>query len=158
MKSKNLISSLIILIGLNLTACIPLQLAIESIPTEENKQGQERSFERWDLKPGSVYDGDTLRVKNDEKELKIRFCGIDAPERDMPMGINARDHLRLLIEIGHGELLLVPIEKDRYGRTIAEVYVQDSNSTAMQFLKRPLNRNPNRNAVQPTYVRNRTRC
>ena len=31
------------------------------------------------------------------------------------------------------EPLLVPIEKDRYGRTVAEVYVQDSKNTAINL-------------------------
>ena len=31
------------------------------------------------------------------------------------------------------ELLIVPIEEDRYGRTVAEVYVQDSKNTAVNL-------------------------
>ena len=38
-----------------------------------------------------------------------------------------------LVELGNGNLLLVPIEKDRYGRTVAEVYVKDSKSTAINL-------------------------
>ena len=38
--------------------------------------------EHWTVKPGSVYDGDTLRVVRGNEELKIRFCGIDAPEKE----------------------------------------------------------------------------
>ena len=91
------------------------------------------SFERWNLKPGSVYDGDTLRVVRGNEELKIRFCGIDAPEKQMPMGIESRDYLRSLVDIGKGELLLVPVEKDRYGRTVAEVYVQDRKTSAINL-------------------------
>lgn len=40
---------------------------------------------------------------------------------------------RSLIDTGNGELLLVPIETDRYGRTVAEVYVQDSSNTAIHL-------------------------
>ncbi len=35
--------------------------------------------------------------------------------------------------MGNGELLLVPVEKDRYGRTVAEVYVKDSRNTAINL-------------------------
>jgi endonuclease YncB( thermonuclease family) len=49
------------------------------------------------------------------------------------MGVESRDHLRSLVDIGKGELLLVPVEKDRYGRTVAEVYVKDSQSTAINL-------------------------
>ena len=32
--------------------------------------------ERWRVKSGSIYDGDTLRVVRDDEELKIRICGM----------------------------------------------------------------------------------
>ncbi len=35
--------------------------------------------------------------------------------------------------MGNGELLLVPVEKDRYGRTVAEVYVQDRKDSAVNL-------------------------
>ena len=38
-----------------------------------------------------------------------------------------------LVDISNGELLLVPIEEDRYKRTVAEVYVKDSRSTAINL-------------------------
>lgn len=79
--------------------------------------------EMWTVKPGSVYDGDTLRVVRGNEELKIRFCGIDAPEIEQPLGIESRDHLRSLIDLGGGSVLLVPVETDRYERTVAELYV-----------------------------------
>jgi endonuclease YncB( thermonuclease family) len=50
--------------------------------------------QEWTVKPGSIYDGDTLRVVRGNEELKIRFCGIDAPELDQPLGIESRDYLR----------------------------------------------------------------
>jgi endonuclease YncB( thermonuclease family) len=136
MNPKTFVNGSVLFIGLGLAAYSQLngyrlRFNIESVPVEEGKQGQEHTFERWNLKPGSIYDGDTLRVRRGEEELKIRFCGIDAPEKKMPMGIESRDHLRSLV--GNGELLLVPVEKDRYGRTVAEVYVQDSRSTAINL-------------------------
>ncbi|MEM7757129.1 MAG: hypothetical protein AAF298_03225 [Cyanobacteria bacterium P01_A01_bin.40] len=50
--------------------------------------------EKWQVKPGSIYDGDTLRVVRGDEELKIRFCGIDAPEIKQPLGVESRDYLR----------------------------------------------------------------
>lgn len=79
--------------------------------------------EYYQLVPGSVYDGDTLRVTNGTQEIKIRFCGIDAPEKEQAMGIESRDHLRSLIDQGDGSLVILPVEIDRYGRTVAEVFV-----------------------------------
>ncbi|MGB5635412.1 MAG: thermonuclease family protein, partial [Waterburya sp.] len=49
------------------------------------------------------------------------------------LGIEARDYLRSLVSLGNGKLLLVPIEKDRYGRTVAELYVQDRSDSAINL-------------------------
>jgi endonuclease YncB( thermonuclease family) len=51
------------------------------------------------------------------------LCGIDAPERDQPLGIESRDYLRSLIERGDGRVHLVRVEEDRYGRTVAELFL-----------------------------------
>jgi endonuclease YncB( thermonuclease family) len=77
--------------------------------------------EVWQIKEGSIYDGDTLRVVKGSEELKIRLCGIDAPEKKQELGIAARDYLRSLVKKGNGTVSLIPIEKDRYGRTVAEL-------------------------------------
>ena len=77
----------------------------------------------WRVKPGSIYDGDTLRLLGDNRELKIRLCGIDAPEKQMPLGIEARDYLRSLIDKSNGRVHLIEVETDRYGRTVAELFV-----------------------------------
>ena len=77
----------------------------------------------WRIKDGSIYDGDTLRVVRGSEELKIRFCGIDAPEKEQDLGIESRDHLRSLVAQGDGSVIVVPIEEDRYGRTVAELFI-----------------------------------
>ena len=79
--------------------------------------------EYYQLVPGSIYDGDTLRVTDGLEELKLRLCGIDAPEKEQPLGLEARDHLRSLIDQGDGTVIVVPIEEDRYGRTVAELFI-----------------------------------
>jgi endonuclease YncB( thermonuclease family) len=84
------------------------------------------------LVPGSIYDGDTLRVNLNGVETRIRLCGIDAPERDQPLGIAARDHLRSLINRGNGLIIVVPVERDQYGRTVAELYVQPRSGLGYQ--------------------------
>jgi len=44
-----------------------------------------------------VIDGDTLKVKIQGAELKVRLIGIDAPESDQPFGDAARDELASLV-------------------------------------------------------------
>ena len=53
-----------------------------------------RDATAWRVKPGSIYDGDTLRLIGGDRELKIRLCGIDAPELKQTLGVEARDYLR----------------------------------------------------------------
>ncbi|MEQ8996395.1 MAG: thermonuclease family protein [Coleofasciculus sp. B1-GNL1-01] len=76
------------------------------------------------LTPGSVYDGDTFRAtcEGETEELKVRLCGIDAPEKDQALGIESRDTLRELMGI-HSDLFLVVVDRDRYGRKVAEAFV-----------------------------------
>lgn len=84
---------------------------------------KETSQYLW-LVPSSIYDGDTLRVTDGKQETKLRLCGIDAPEKDQPMGVASRDHLRTLVDKGQGgRIIVIPVEKDRYGRTVADLFV-----------------------------------
>jgi endonuclease YncB( thermonuclease family) len=50
------------------------------------------SYQVYQIKEGSIYDGDTLRViSSSNEELKIRFACIDAPEKNQEYGIESRD-------------------------------------------------------------------
>ena len=79
--------------------------------------------QHYDLVPGSIYDGDTFRVSDGNQEMKVRLCGIDAPEKDQALGVESRDHLRELIAQGSGRIVLVETDTDQYGRAIAEAFV-----------------------------------
>ena len=82
-----------------------------------------QNTEWYQVVEGSIYDGDTLRVERGGQELKIRFCGTDSPEIEQPGGVEAREHLRSLVAQGDGAIGVVAIEKDRYGRTVADLFV-----------------------------------
>nr|WP_322666297.1 thermonuclease family protein [Dendronalium sp. ChiSLP03b] len=77
----------------------------------------------------SVTDGDTIIVGQGNKRKKIRFCGIDAVEKQQNLGSQAKSYLRALIDKGNGTVTITPIEQDRYGRTVAEVFVQPRSGT-----------------------------
>ncbi|MEG4490285.1 thermonuclease family protein [Microcoleus sp. D3_18_C4] len=85
------------------------------------KRPSETASLRCSVIDGSVYDGDTFRVKCDNREQKIRLCGIDAPEAKQPLGIESRDYLRSLIAKAKSQVIVVEMDRDRYGRTVAEV-------------------------------------
>ena len=91
--------------------------------------------ELWQVKEGSIYDGDTLRVIKGNEELKIRFCGIDAPEKAQELGLESRDYLRSLVAFSKGQVYITPIESDRYGRTVAELFDINGNFLNAEMVK-----------------------
>jgi endonuclease YncB( thermonuclease family) len=79
-----------------------------------------------------VYDGDTIKAVGHDIEIKVRLVGIDAPETSkgkhkagQPFGRKAEKHLaglvlnRVVDIKGYGS--------DRYGRILAEIYIDDRN-------------------------------
>jgi len=79
------------------------------------------TYKSWSVV--KIADGDTIRQAVAARE-KIRFCGVDAVEADQKLGPQAADYLRSLIGLGDGTVLVTPIEKDRYERTVAELFVK----------------------------------
>ena len=69
-----------------------------------------------------VSDGDTIAVDCDGEKLKLRLCGIDAPEKAQPLGSESRALMVKLVE--NKQVMIRPIEKDRYGRIVAEIEVK----------------------------------
>jgi endonuclease YncB( thermonuclease family) len=68
-----------------------------------------------------VIDGDTLEAKVQGVVMQFRLAEVDAPESDQPYGDKSTQELQSLL-VGK-ELVLVPIDTDRYGRTVAFVWV-----------------------------------
>jgi endonuclease YncB( thermonuclease family) len=64
------------------------------------------------------HDGDTCQSTAGER---IRFACIDAPEIKQPYGEASRDYLRSLLK--NREVKIQRIESDRFGRTIAILYI-----------------------------------
>jgi micrococcal nuclease len=76
-----------------------------------------------------VSDGDTLTILTEQnKQIKIRLDGIDAPEKAQPFGNKAK---QALTELVFQKQVLVNISKeDRYGRSIGRVYVKELDVSA----------------------------
>ena len=128
MKLKQLFNSSGLLIGLTLVL-VAVMAKRETINGATSKAiakiifNDDNYAEEYTVKEGSIYDGDTLRLIGNNEELKVRLCGIDAPEKEMPLGIESRDYLRSLIAKGDGTVYLVRAGEDRYGRTVAELFM-----------------------------------
>ena len=75
----------------------------------------------WEGKVVSVTDGDTIKVLQDGKQVKVRLAAIDCPEKGQPYGQAAK---KFTIDLVAGRIVKVwPTDTDRYGRTIAFVFV-----------------------------------
>ncbi len=66
-------------------------------------------------------DGDTFAVGAE----RFRIRGLDAPETTEAGGFGASQRLDLLLR--EGPVLVIPYGQDAYGRTLAEVYVNNRN-------------------------------
>jgi endonuclease YncB( thermonuclease family) len=71
----------------------------------------------------SITDGDTFRCG----ETRIRIANIDAPDsRTCPdQAADAEFFLRAILQ--HGTLTYEPLYLDRYGRTVAHVWIDSTN-------------------------------
>lgn len=77
----------------------------------------------WTGKCVSVTDGDTIKVMHEGKAERIRLYGIDCPEKKQPFGTKAKQFTG---NLAFSKIVDVePLEKDRYGRTIAWVYANN---------------------------------
>ena len=79
--------------------------------------------QHYELVADSVHDGDSFRVRDGDREIRVRLCGIDSPEKDQALGTESRDYLRNLIAQGKGRITLVETDTDQYGRTVAEAFI-----------------------------------
>lgn len=94
----------------------------------------------------SIGDGDTLRVNQDGNTITVRLACIDSPEADQPGGAAAADRLRQLLPRDQ-TVQLIPVDTDRYGRTVAVVFV-NGRSINLQLVKEGLA------VVYPQYLSN----
>ncbi|AFY51357.1 micrococcal nuclease-like nuclease (plasmid) [Nostoc sp. PCC 7524] len=92
----------------------------------ESLANANRQFsESWEVV--RISDGDSIVVRRTGEEKKIRLCGIDAPESKQPLGKESKANLeRLSQEVG-GQVSIVSVESDRYGRLVAEVFSSPPN-------------------------------
>ena len=74
----------------------------------------------------SVKDGDTIEVLANGRTTKIRLHGIDCPEKRQAYGTRAKLATAVLT---FGQTVTIrPYERDKYGRTVAEVTLADETN------------------------------
>lgn len=70
-----------------------------------------------------VIDGDTVIANCNNAEIRVRMCGIDSPELKQEGGPESKQFVEKLIEEHGGQVSLVPVSVDLYGRIVAEIFV-----------------------------------
>ncbi|MDR2819444.1 MAG: thermonuclease family protein [Desulfovibrio sp.] len=79
-----------------------------------------------------VLDGDTLTVRLDGKETRIRVYGVDAPEMKQEYGKEAQEFVENMILT---EMVQIEtVDTDRYGRTVAIVHLRDGDTLERRLL------------------------
>ncbi len=79
-----------------------------------------------------VIDGDTIELSNG---VVVRYIGIDTPEVDEPLGKEATEYNRKLVE-GKSIRLKYDVQKEgKYGRVLAYVYLEDGTFVNRELLR-----------------------
>ncbi|WP_448586375.1 thermonuclease family protein [Thermaurantiacus sp.] len=78
---------------------------------------------RFEAQVLRVRDGDSIVVERipTRRVSEVRLAGIDAPELGQPWGPSARAGLRRLVD--RRRVAVEPVDRDRYGRLVARVWV-----------------------------------
>lgn len=75
-----------------------------------------------------ILDGDTLEVLVDQTPIRVRLAEIDAPEKGQAFGTRSRQTLG---DLAFGkEIRVVEQSRDRYGRTVGVVFLQNRSCPA----------------------------
>lgn len=73
----------------------------------------------------NVIDGDTIDVLLDGEEYRVRYVGVDTPERGDPYYSEATQANRDLVQ-GETVMLVIDVsETDQYGRLLRYIYLED---------------------------------
>jgi micrococcal nuclease len=80
-----------------------------------------------------VIDGDTFDMKSGSEKIRVRLFGIDSPERGQAFNVKAREFTASLI--AGTKVRVVVYNKDRYGRSVADVYRSDGQHVNAEIVK-----------------------
>jgi endonuclease YncB( thermonuclease family) len=89
----------------------------------------------WQARVVAVADGDTITVEpvNGGDRTKIRLWGVDAPESKQPFGQTAKGYVTNAALFT--EVTISPVDKDRYGRVVAVVTLDDGSVLQENLLR-----------------------
>lgn len=83
-----------------------------------------------------VSEGDSITVKHERREVRIRLRGVDCPEKGQPYFKEARRFTTFMAD--GRDVLVKPLGKDGRGRTIADVILPGGKSLNQELLQEGL--------------------
>ena len=86
--------------------------------------------EPYQAKVIGISDGDTIKVLHEGTQVKIRLYGIDTPEKRQVFGSKAKQFTSG--QVFGKAVTVVPMDTDRYGRTVALIESLDTTGTLMR--------------------------
>ena len=91
------------------------------------------SAQGFTAKVVGVADGDTIAVLLDRTQVRVRLDGIDCPESGQAFGSRAK---AFTSELVFAKVVTIrPRNKDRYGRTVAEVLSPDGRDVTHELVR-----------------------
>ena len=88
--------------------------------------------EPYQAKVVGITDGDTIKVLHEGKQIKIRLYGIDTPEKRQAFGNKAKQFTA--DRVFGKTVTIIPMDTDRYGRTVGLVQSPDDPVTLNEAL------------------------
>ena len=79
----------------------------------------------FDARVLRVIDGDSVIVENNNNEITLRLKYIDAPELNQSFGKESKSFLQKLVS--HKDIHVSSSYKDRYGRSLSEIFFYENN-------------------------------
>jgi micrococcal nuclease len=114
------------------TVVEPGSAPIEEVDAPDSAENSSaEGFESVDIPAGdraeviNVIDGDTVDVLLDGREYRLRYIGVDTPERDEPYYSEATRFNRDLVDNQTVILVKDVSDVDQYGRLLRYVYLED---------------------------------
>jgi len=110
-------------------------------PSESSILQQSVTTYRYKHTIAYVYDGDTIKLENGEK---VRLLGIDTPEvashyhKAIAGGKAAQKWLRQKLKGGHIYLEYDQQQRDKYGRLLAHIFLENGKHINVELVKRGL--------------------
>ena len=116
-------SSAIVMVGV-LTACgsVPKLESCDDVARATTRGGAVVSTSTGGVRVGRVVDGDTIVLADGRR---VRYVGVDTPERGEPFYQEATAYNRRLVDGARVHLLKERSDKDRFGRLLRHVIAGD---------------------------------